>query len=115
MTLKQRAVRGAFWSATQLWGQQTVSFVLFIVLARLLVPNDFGLVALAFTFIGFIQVFLDQGFGSAIIQLETVDDLLLSTAFWSNLAFGIPHDGRDRSLRRSDCRAVQKTRPSRQS
>ncbi len=88
MTLKRRAVRGALWSATQLWGQQAISFGLFILLARLLVPNDFGLVALAFTFIGFIQVFLDQGFGSAIIQLDTMDEVHLSTAFWSNLVFG---------------------------
>jgi PST family polysaccharide transporter len=89
MTLKQDAIRGTFWSAVQLWGQQIVSLLLFVVLVRLLKPDDFGLVALAFTFIAFIQIFLDQGLGAAIIQIDEVGDTHLSTAFWVNLLFGI--------------------------
>ncbi len=89
MILKQSAIRGILWSAVQLWGQQIVSLVLFVVLARLLKPNDFGIVALAFTFIAFIQIFLDQGFSAALIQLDEIKEIHLNTAFWANLLFGI--------------------------
>ena len=89
MELKQKAVRGVLWSGTQIWGARAVSFVIFVILSRLLNPEAFGLVALATLFITFVQAFQDQGFGDAIVQRE---DLLvdhLDTAFWTNLAFGI--------------------------
>jgi O-antigen/teichoic acid export membrane protein len=89
MNLKQKAVKGVFWSAIQSWGSQGISFLVFTLLARLLAPETFGLMALADVFLAFIQVFLDQGFSTAIIQRRELEPEHLDTAFWTNLAIGI--------------------------
>jgi PST family polysaccharide transporter len=89
MNLKQKAVKGVFWSAIQSWGSQGISFLVFALLARLLAPETFGLIALAGVFLAFIEVFLDQGFSTAIIQRQELETEHLDTAFWTNLAIGI--------------------------
>lgn len=89
MSLKEKALKGVFWSAVQKWVQQGTSFIVFIVLARLLGPEAFGLVALATIFLTFIQMFLDQGFAEAIVQRETVEPEHLDTAFWVSLGISI--------------------------
>ena len=89
MNLKQKAIKGVFWSATQSWGSQAISFLVFALLARLLAPETFGLIALAGVFLAFIEVFLDQGFSTAIIQRQKLEPEHLDTAFWTNLAIGI--------------------------
>jgi O-antigen/teichoic acid export membrane protein len=89
MNLKQKAVKGVFWSAIQSWGSQGISFLVFTLLARLLAPETFGLMALADVFLAFIQVFLDQGFSTAIIQRRELEPEHLDTAFWTNLAIGV--------------------------
>ena len=48
-------------------------------------PTAFGLVALATVFVYFAQIFIDQGFGDAVVQASNVDNTLLNTAFWTNL------------------------------
>jgi PST family polysaccharide transporter len=89
MDIKRKAVRGVAWSGLQRGGAQVVSFVVFTLLARLLAPDAFGLIAIANVFITFINIFLDQGFGSAIIQREDLQDGHLDTAFWSALGMGV--------------------------
>ena len=89
MNLRQKAVKGVVWSAIQSWGRQAIAFIVFALLARLLAPEVFGLVALAGVFLAFTQVFLDQGFADAIIQREQLDPEHLDTAFWFNLAIGL--------------------------
>ncbi len=86
--LKQKAVRGVFWSSAQIWGARGVSFVTFAILSRLLNPEAFGLVALATLFITFIQTFQDQGFGDAIVQRADLQTDHLDTAFWTNVVIG---------------------------
>jgi PST family polysaccharide transporter len=61
----------------------------FLVLARLLTPEAFGLVAMAAVFVALMEVFLDQGFAEAIIQRGELDRAHLDTAFWTNLAGGV--------------------------
>lgn len=85
MGLQQKAVKGIFWSFVQKWGRAGVTTITFVVLSRLLAPEAFGLVALATAFTVFIELFLDQGFGSAIVQREEIDDEHLDTAFWLNI------------------------------
>ena len=68
--------------------QQSLQFVFSAVLARLLVPNDFGLIALISVFTGFASVFVDLGFTAAIVQRSKVDERHLSTAFWLNVMAG---------------------------
>ncbi len=89
MNIRQKAVKGVFWSVIQHWGSQTISFVVFSLLARLLNPEGFGLVALASVFIAFMEIILDQGLSQAIIQRQELDPEHLDTAFWANLTVGI--------------------------
>jgi O-antigen/teichoic acid export membrane protein len=89
MNIRKNAVKGVFWSVIQHWGSQTVSFVVFSLLARLLEPEGFGLVALASVFIAFMEIVLDQGLSQAIIQRQELDPEHLDTAFWANLTVGI--------------------------
>ncbi|VEP13840.1 putative polysaccharide transport protein [Hyella patelloides LEGE 07179] len=89
MSLKQKAVKGVFWSAIQSWGSQGIAFLVFALLARLLGPEAFGLVASAWVFLAFIQVFLDQGFSTAIIQRQELEPEHLDTTFWINIVMGL--------------------------
>lgn len=73
------------WSLAQHWGARASSFLVFFVLARLLSPSDFGLVALSLIVMGFTEIFIDQGFGDAVVQSHDESDLYLSTAFWVNI------------------------------
>ncbi len=84
--LKEKAIRGVAWSAVENWTSQGMSFIVFLVLARLLGPEDFGLVALASVYVLLVQMLIRQGFFEAIIQAETLDEEDLDTAFWTNLA-----------------------------
>jgi len=87
--LDTAAVRGAFWLASDQFGSRVVHLVSTLVLARLLFPTDFGLMAMAAASTAFFRVFANLGLGAAIIQRRDVDDEYLSTAYWANLAAGI--------------------------
>jgi PST family polysaccharide transporter len=86
MALKIKAARGVLWSLLEYGGGEGISFVVFLVLARLLVPESFGIVALAGVFVAFVQVFLVQGFMDAVIQRKDLEPEHLDTAFWTNQA-----------------------------
>ena len=70
MNLRQKAAKGVAWSAIENLGTQAIYFVVFLVLARLLQPEAFGLVSLAGVFISFMMVFADQGLSDAIVQRQ---------------------------------------------
>ena len=89
MAMKVRAARGVLWSLVEYGGGEGVSFLVFLVLARLVAPADFGMVALAGIFVAFVQVFLAQGFSDAVIQREALDEDHCSTAFWTNVAIAL--------------------------
>src|SRR5688500_10650797 len=89
MSLRQRAAKGIFWSVIQKWGRASISILTFVVLSRLLAPEAFGLVALATVFTVFIELFLDQGFGAAIVQRDEIEPEHLDTAFWINILTGL--------------------------
>ncbi|NEZ58352.1 MOP flippase family protein [Adonisia turfae] len=88
MSLRQKAIQGAMWSAIEKWGAQLVSTAIFLLLARLLGAEAFGLVALANVFMYFMQIFLDQGFAQAIIQKDKLEPEHLDTAFWTSVLMG---------------------------
>ena len=89
MSLKQQTITGALWSLVQRWGSRLWGMAVFFLLARLLGPETFGLVAYAGVFVAVADVFLSQGFVKAIIQREDLKDEHLSTAFWANIVTGI--------------------------
>jgi O-antigen/teichoic acid export membrane protein len=86
MALKIKAARGVLWSLLEYGGGEGISFIVFLVLARLLAPDSFGVVALAGVFVAFAQVFLVQGFSDAVIQRQDLRPEHLDTAFWTNQA-----------------------------
>ena len=89
MSLRKKTVEGVVWSAGLQWGEQFVGFIVFSVLARLLGPEDFGLVALASVFINFLQIFNNQGIAEAIVQKEEIQKEHLDTAFWFSIGIGL--------------------------
>lgn len=86
---REHAAKAVGWAAIQAWSSRIVSLAVFIILARLLEPKDFGLVAMALIFVNLVQVLLDQSLGAAIIQRAELSDDLLHTAFWINILLGI--------------------------
>ena len=88
--LDQRgAVHGVFWTAIQSIGVRVFSLLVFIVLARLLTPSDFGLLAMAGVFVVLGDALVAQGFGAAITQREQLEPEHESTAFWTNMGLGL--------------------------
>lgn len=89
MSLRQRAARGVLWSGVQSGGSNAINAVVLFVLARLLEPDMFGLLALATAFTAFVNIFQRQGLGLAIIQREKLEPGHLDTAFWAGLVGGV--------------------------
>lgn len=87
--LKKKTISGLFWQFLQKSSGQVVSFVISVVLARLLMPEEFGVVALAGMFTILTGIFIDCGFGSALIQKKDADELDYSTVFWVQTIFSI--------------------------
>jgi PST family polysaccharide transporter len=87
--LKQKAVRGIAWLAIGNWSDQIASFLVLIVLTRILGPEAFGLIGMATVFTAFVGLFAEQGLGRAIVQRKDLEDAHLYTAFWTNLAVGL--------------------------
>lgn len=67
-------------------GAQLVTFIVSIVLARILAPEDYGKIALVTVFTAIMQVFVDSGLGTALIQKKDADDLDFSSVFYFNFA-----------------------------
>ncbi len=76
------------WSGAAQFVRQLIWLVLGIVLARLLTPRDFGLIAMIVVLTGFASLFLEAGFGSALIQRKDAGERHLSSVFWLNLSLG---------------------------
>lgn len=89
MNIKQKAIQGVIWSVIQNWGSQAGSLIVFLILARLLTPQAFGLIGLANVFLAFMQIFLEQGFSQALIQRQEIEPEELDTAFWTHVLSGL--------------------------
>ena len=87
MNNKNRVLSNLTWRFAERCGAQLVQFIVSIVLARLLVPEDFGTVALILVIAQIFQVFVDSGLGNALIQKKDADDLDFSSVFWFNLVW----------------------------
>lgn len=81
--------RTAFkWSAINNAGVMVLQIIIGIILARLLKPGDFGLLAMVTVFTSFMKLFVDSGLGAYIIYKDNLDNKDLSTAFWINVLGG---------------------------
>ena len=83
----KRVFSNLMWRFAERCGAQTVSFVVSIVLARLLEPEVYGILALVTVFTAILQVFVDSGLGNALIQKKNADDVDFSTVFYANVVF----------------------------
>jgi PST family polysaccharide transporter len=90
MSLLATAVQALKWSLLGELGSRLIGPLVFIILARILLPEDFGVVAAATVAISFSQVFWDSGLARALIQRDAGDDDALANAvFWMNLALSV--------------------------
>ena len=82
----QSVIKNFLWRFAERCSAQMVSLVVSIVLARLLAPEDYGVIALVTVFTTIMQVFVDSGLGTALIQKKNADDLDFSSVFYFNFA-----------------------------
>jgi polysaccharide transporter, PST family len=87
--LQQKVARGLTWTLIDTWGTQILGLIVFAILANILVPADFGLVALAAVFVALAQLLVDSGLGDAIIQRKSVTRRQIDTAFWAAVLIGV--------------------------
>ncbi|MBD5174567.1 MAG: lipopolysaccharide biosynthesis protein [Bacteroidales bacterium] len=86
---KSKTFAGILWAGLQRFGTMLVAFVCNIILARLLTPKDFGTVGMLLLFIVIAEVFIDSGFGAALIQRKNVGSKEYSTVFFLNLGISV--------------------------
>lgn len=84
--LQRKVFSGLIWKFGERIGAQAVSFLVSIVLARLLIPSDYGVVALITIFIEIANVFVSSGFGSALVQKKDADEIDFSSVFYFSIA-----------------------------
>ena len=84
--MNNNVVKNFLWRFFERCGAQFVTLIVSIVLARILTPSDFGTVSLIMVFTTILQVFVDSGLGTALIQKKDADDLDFSSVFYFNFA-----------------------------
>lgn len=88
-SLKQKTIGGLTWSFIDFFSRQGFTFIIGIILARLLSPEEFGLVGLATIFIAISQTFVDSGFTQALIRKKNCTQADFSTVFFFNIFTGL--------------------------
>lgn len=86
--LIKSSTSGVLWTGISQFVSQVFQFIVIIILARILIPKEFGIVGMAAIFTGFISRFNELGLSSAIIQRKDVNEMHLSTSFWTSLGAG---------------------------
>lgn len=89
MSLKDKTKKGLIWSSIERFATQGIQFVFGIILARLLAPSDYGIIAMPIVFLAIAQCFIDSGFSSALVRKQDLKEEDLSTAFYFNIIVGI--------------------------
>lgn len=89
MSLKQKTVSGLLWSFVDTIAGQGLTFIVGIILARILSPREFGLIGMITVFIAVSESFINSGFSSALIRKKDCTNIDFSTVFYFNLAAGI--------------------------
>ena len=87
--LKQKTASTLKWNAVDRVSSQLLYAVVGVVLANILTPEDFGLVGALLVFQAFAILFVDSGFGAALLQRKDPDERDYSTVFWFNLAVSV--------------------------
>jgi len=83
--LKNKTIKGFFWRFGERIASQSVSFVISIILARLLLPHEYGVIALSMVFINVTNALAISGLGTSLIQKKDADDVDFCTMFYAGL------------------------------
>lgn len=88
-SIKVKIFNGLFWKFMERVSAQGISFVLSIILARILMPEDYGVIAFVMVFINIANVFISNGLGESLIQKTTADDKDFSTVFYCSIIISL--------------------------
>lgn len=86
--MKSKAASGLAWTSFEKVGQEVIQFVIGIIIARILAPEDFGVVGMTAIFLALANTIVDSGFGSALIQKKDRTEADYSTCFYFNILVG---------------------------
>lgn len=87
--LKDKTVTGVLWNTVARVGQQVMQFGLSVILARLLLPDDFGAVGMVMVIVTFVGMVVDAGFGPALVQRAHISESHIDSVFWFNVVTGM--------------------------
>jgi len=87
--LKSKTIKGVGWSAADAFLGQGVSFIVGLVLARLLSPEEYGLIGIVMIFVTVLSGVVDSGFSTAVIRKKDANDDDYNTMFYTNMVFSI--------------------------
>ncbi len=88
-SLKDKTLKGVFWSSIERFSVQGVQFIIQIIIARILLPSDYGLIGMLAIFLAVSQSLIDSGFSNALIRKQNCNDTDYSTVFYFNIIIGI--------------------------
>ena len=89
MNLKNKTIFGVLWNAFELIGSRLIQLIMIIILAHILEPKDFGVVALLAIFMELSKVLLDSGFSQALIRKEDTNQKDFNSVFYFNIVISI--------------------------
>jgi teichuronic acid exporter len=89
MSLRKEAISGFMWTLAQQFSGQIIGFAVSIILARLILPEEFGLIGMIAIFMGIGSTFISSGLTQSLIRSKDATDLDFSTVFYFNLVVGI--------------------------
>jgi len=89
MAEKKSFLNAVKWAYTGNWGERGFSALFTLILASILGPRDFGVVAICVVYITFLRLILDQGLAAALIQRKEIEQEHLDAVFWMDLALSL--------------------------
>ena len=87
--INQKATNAVIWSGIERFSGQLIRFVIGVILARLLMPAEFGLIGMLAIFMGIAQIFVNCGLGEGLIQKQNTSHRDESSVFYLNITFGL--------------------------
>ena len=87
--MKQKVAKGVFWKLLENGGAQGIQFVIAILLARMLTPAEYGVVGIIMIFITIANVFVQSGFGTALVQKKQADEMDFSSVCYFEIVLAV--------------------------
>lgn len=87
--IKKKVFSGMIWAFGEQFSAQAISFVLSVILARLLMPEEYGTITMVLVFINIANVFVTNGFGEALVQRKNATDEDFTTVFYCSLVVSV--------------------------